>query len=52
MNNERESGWEDDMQIGVGRNSETLDQFMWGLLSLLGVLAASGILTLVYLCKP
>jgi hypothetical protein len=36
------------MQIGIGKNRESIESFLWGALSILGVLAAMAILTIVY----
>ena len=36
------------MQIGIGKNRESFETFLWGALSILGVLAAMTILTIVY----
>ena len=36
------------MHIGFGKNRESLESFLWGALSILGVLAAMAILTIVY----
>lgn len=40
------------MQIGIGKNRESLEEFLWGCLSVLGVLAAAALLTIVYTARP